>query len=251
MVRIIPVLTAGLVSVALSLEAIVIKREALTRIKENKVREVITEYVTERGTVRDIEFSAEIKTMGRYRRETSRFTEIRVFTPEGLVVYGIDHRTRTYVKTRVPPKLHLATLFFGILECDPKGENCRVSGNIRPTGEEERVGRWRAKKFTVPLPSGGPLRGGLQVLWFTKESGLLLESGRRELANLRRYPGLEHLLSAVERVLRKYGAVVKREVRIRGAERVERVREVFRAELKEERLRPPKGYRELKGIPAR
>ncbi|MDQ7038659.1 MAG: hypothetical protein Q9N26_05625 [Aquificota bacterium] len=217
------------VSLAVSLDAILIRKEAFTDTGSGITKEVIKEYVTEKGTVTDIEVTAEVRIMGGLKREILKVTEIRTREGDKLVVYRVDHRSRTYVRMEVPPSIAFPFAFW-------------TSGNLDPTGETGRIGRWTAEKFRVSLPTPGG--GGIQVVWLTKENKDLMEAERRRLRMLKGKAGGE-LVRKVEETLKKYGSPVKTETYLHGMKRVEVVKEVSRKSIDESRLKPPKDYRRL------
>ncbi|GEM_PF-4397309 len=219
------------VSLAVSIEAILIRKEASTYTGGGRTKEVITEYVTKRGTVTDMEVTAEVRVLESLRREILRVTEIRTREGNKLVVYRVDHGSRTYVRMEVPPKAVLPTGLTGLF------------GSLEPAGETGRIGRWEAEKFRVSFPT--PWGKGTQILWLTKDSKDLIEAEKKRLSMLKGGVN-EELIRKLEDVLNRYGAPVKTETYLHGMRRVEVVKEVSRRDIDESRLKPPKDYRRWK-----
>ena len=251
-------ITVFFVSLAFSIDAIVIEKEVLTRMGMGTTREQVTEYVTEKGIVREIVSEVQMNMMGRMQREKRKETEIIIYRKGGVLNYKINHGSKVFSKTELPAEMVIGMTMMIYLDCDPQ-RRCKVTEDkIKPTGEVKRIGKWKARKFVAEgiMPGMGPHKKVTQVLWFTKDSDLLLKAEKVKLKLLRssvkgvktKNPYIKDVVKVMDRIVEKHGSSVMTEVNMHGMVVKEVVKSVSTGSISEDKFAPPKGYNELGGF---
>lgn len=162
-------------------------------------------------------------------------------------LYLLDHGKKTYSVVGLPVDLRDYLPPQAVAQLDAMAERMKMSVQVKPTDEHEKVGSWDARKFEVEISNAAGMKVDV-AMWTAKETGVPRDAYDRlmtEIISLQ--PGAKDWM---EKVLKEVDGVPVRQTTVSsfGGHEVkssEEVVSVSEEKAPEGTYEPPAGYTEI------